>query len=102
MVNVDESDKYYTGCEKCIHADDELEVCVARFCIHAIGHLKECYKPKNPAGHWIKDTYRAGHCSECGHIQSTNGFDMTDNCNILNALYKYCPNCGAEMGVEQK
>ena len=50
-----------------------------------------------PTGHWIKDTYQSAHCSNCGQIQRTNGKDTTKNCNIHNALFPYCPKCGAKM-----
>ena len=39
----------YVSCEDCIYYADEIEICVARRCIHAVGFLKECYIPKDKA-----------------------------------------------------
>lgn len=39
-------DESFKSCLDCIHADDNEDICKLRLCIHAIGHLRECYKPK--------------------------------------------------------
>ena len=39
----------YESCGDCIHFEDELHICVARRCVHAVGFLSECYVPKNKA-----------------------------------------------------
>ena len=39
-------DKTYNSCCDCIHWEDTTEICILRQCVHAIGHLNECYKPK--------------------------------------------------------
>ena len=46
MVNPPRN-KDFESCNNCIHADDTREICVLRLCIHAIGHLSECYEPKS-------------------------------------------------------
>ena len=39
----------FESCEDCRNYADELEVCISRRCIHAVGFLRECYVPKNKA-----------------------------------------------------
>ena len=46
---------------------------------------------------WIFRTSKSAKCSNCGHIQFTNGEDTTKNTLIHKALYHYCPMCGAKM-----
>lgn len=46
---------------------------------------------------WIFWTSKSAKCSNCGHIQFTNGEDTTKNTLIHKALYHYCPMCGAKM-----
>ena len=36
----------FAACDDCIHMEDTLEICILRQCVHAIGHLKECYVPR--------------------------------------------------------
>lgn len=92
-MTIDTADKTYTGCDKCVHANDDEVVCRARLCIHAINHLKECYKPVRPTGHWIDresavrySFWERYQCSECGG---------------LNDNTKFCPHCGAKMEVSE-
>lgn len=94
-MTIDKADKTYTGCDKCVHANDSEDVCRARLCIHAINCLKECYKPVRPRGHWIKvitekrPNAEVWHfkCSECGEWEFRADFEHD----------KFCPNCGAKM-----
>lgn len=51
---------------------------------------------------WIFKTTKSAQCSNCGHIQFTNGEDTTKKTLIHNALYHYCPNCGAKMKKESE
>ena len=95
-MTIDEADKTYTGCDKCVHADDESEICIARLCIHAIVHLKECYKPKDMdkfetgkrlTGYWSHDGSKWKNrwlCSECGY-------------KLIDEQTRFCPDCGAYM-----
>ena len=39
-------DRSFESCDDCIHADDTEEICVLRRCVHAIGTLTECYRPR--------------------------------------------------------
>ena len=39
-------DKSYRSCNDCIHCEDSEEICILRKCVHAIGCLNECYKPR--------------------------------------------------------
>lgn len=50
-IEVEENDNFKT-CDKCIHSDDEAEVCRMRGCTHAIldRYIKECYQPKGSEG----------------------------------------------------
>ena len=48
-------------------------------------------------GKWIFKTSKSAKCSNCGHIQFTNGEDTTKKTLIHKALYHYCPMCGAKM-----
>ena len=38
--------EYFEDCNKCIHNEDTEEICKMRLCVHAIGGLTECYKPR--------------------------------------------------------
>ena len=44
-------DESFESCLDCIHADDNIDICKLRLCIHAIDHLRECYKPKKGVNH---------------------------------------------------
>lgn len=90
-MTIDEADKTYTGCDKCVHANDDEVVCRARLCIHAINCLKECYMPVRPRGHWSHDGSKWKNrwlCSECGY-------------KLIDEQTRFCPNCGAKMEVSE-
>lgn len=90
-MTIDTADKTYTGCDKCVHANDDEVVCRARLCIHAINHLKECYKPVRPTGNWSHDGSKWKNrwlCSECGY-------------KLIDEQTRFCPNCGAKMEVSE-
>lgn len=36
----------FMGCDGCVHAEDKIELCVLRKCIHAIRDLEECFVPR--------------------------------------------------------
>lgn len=69
-----------------------------KYCIDEVllYDLLERYKAEKTA-EWIFWTSKSAKCSNCGHIQFTNGEDTTKNTLIHKALYHYCPNCGAKM-----
>lgn len=45
----------------------------------------------------IPDISKYAYCSECKFAFSTNGIDKTGKALIHKAIYKFCPNCGADM-----
>lgn len=51
---------------------------------------------------WIYKTPKSAECSNCGHLQYTNGKDLTRNALIHKSVYHYCPNCGAKMKEESE
>lgn len=60
-----------------------------------------CSEKPNRSGEWIPNPPFMAKCSLCGYIQSTNGADLTGKALVHKAIYKYCPNCGAKMEVEE-
>lgn len=47
--------------------------------------------------HWKQIGIQSAICSLCGGALKSNGADRTGRALIFNAVYKYCPNCGARM-----
>lgn len=45
-VIVSGSDEEYTTCCDCVYADDPIEICVIKKCVHAVSCLEECFRPK--------------------------------------------------------
>lgn len=39
-------DESFRSCDTCVNCDDPESVCILRKCVHAIGCLHECYKPR--------------------------------------------------------
>ena len=48
-------------------------------------------KHRLKTGHWESYCYQNNRCSVCGYIIADSDTDE----------FKYCPNCGARMGVEE-
>ena len=48
-------------------------------------------KHRRKTGHWESYCYQNNRCSVCGYIIADSDTDE----------YKYCPNCGARMRVEE-
>ena len=48
-------------------------------------------------GHWTQIGEQSAKCSECNGVLKSNGIDKTGHANIFNAVYHYCPYCGAKM-----
>jgi hypothetical protein len=48
-------------------------------------------------GKWKQIAPQSAICSECGGALKSNGIDKTGKAYIFNAVYKYCPYCGARM-----
>ena len=46
--------------------------------------------PKQKTGKWISDQFAFWVCSTCGYPSEAHGANM---------IYKFCPNCGAKMEV---
>jgi hypothetical protein len=47
--------------------------------------------------HWKQIGIQSAICSLCGGALKSNGADRTGRALIFNAVYKYCPECGARM-----
>lgn len=46
-INVNpKRDESFRSCDDCIHCEDDESLCILRKCVHAIGCLHECYRPK--------------------------------------------------------
>lgn len=114
---IPEEDPAFEGCGKCVHCDDSADICTLRRCVHAIGRLQECYKPKETGKemkkytegfkaakaiyerrkgewiHWTDDRNDYMKCSECGWGEEgeVSFGDET----------KFCPNCGADMNEKE-
>ena len=65
----------------------------------AVDNIPAADVRENVHAQWIpnKKYLRIARCSYCNHIQTVNGVDKTEHCYIHRALYRYCPNCGADM-----
>ena len=90
-------DKNYESCSECIHADDSLEMCVLRRCIHAKGELQECYVPKQPErqkGEWIDYT-------EDGYVECPFCHNAT-NCDGNKDELHFCFSCGADLREDEQ
>lgn len=48
-------------------------------------------------GTWKQIAPQSALCSQCGGALKSNGIDNTGKAYIFNAVYKYCPFCGADM-----
>ena len=48
-------------------------------------------------GNWVQIGEQSAKCTECGGVLKSNGIDKTGKALIFNAVYHYCPNCGARM-----
>lgn len=48
-------------------------------------------------GNWVQIGEQSAKCTECGGVLKSNGIDKTGKALIFNAVYHYCPNCGADM-----
>ena len=48
-------------------------------------------------GNWVQIGEQSAKCTECGGVLKSNGIDKTGKALIFNAVYHYCPYCGARM-----
>ena len=48
-------------------------------------------------GEWVQIGKQSAKCTECGGVLKSNGIDETGKAYIFNAVYHYCPFCGADM-----
>lgn len=48
-------------------------------------------------GKWVQIGKQSAKCTECGGVLKSNGIDKTGKALIFNAVYHYCPCCGARM-----
>lgn len=48
-------------------------------------------------GWWKQIGEQSAKCTACGGVLKSNGIDKTGKALIFNAVYHYCPNCGAIM-----
>lgn len=48
-------------------------------------------------GKWKQIAPQSAICSQCRGTLKSNGIDKTGKAYIFNAVYKYCPFCGADM-----
>lgn len=52
-------------------------------------------------GMWVRDGYHKYHCSICFFFLFDNLYYEDKYGEDMMLKYKYCPNCGARMGVEE-
>lgn len=48
-------------------------------------------------GKWEQIGKQSAKCTECGGVLKSNGIDKTGKAYIFNAVYHFCPFCGADM-----
>lgn len=51
-------------------------------------------------GRWEQIGEQSAKCTACGGVLRSNGIDKTGKALIFNAVYHYCPYCGARMEQE--
>ena len=51
-------------------------------------------------GRWEQIGENSAKCTACGGVLKSNGIDKTGKALIFNAVYHYCPYCGADMRGE--
>lgn len=49
------------------------------------------------SGRWAQIGEQSAKCTACGGVLKSNGKDKTGKALIFNAVYHYCPYCGARM-----
>lgn len=64
--------------------------------IEEVNHLPSA-EPERKTGKWIMIDDHTARCSICNERRWTNGHDLTMKGHIFYGIYKYCPECGAEM-----
>lgn len=50
-------------------------------------------------GRWEQIGEQSAKCTACGGVLKSNGIDKTGKALIFNAVYHYCPYCGARMDL---
>lgn len=93
-----EQDQYHDDFCREHNIDHSISMEMVRIRLHDLPTVS-CSEKANRSGEWIPDPPFMAKCSLCGYIQPTNGADMTGKALVHKAIYKYCPNCGAKMGV---
>lgn len=68
---------------------------------YAISELPSAQSERKP-GHWEMLSEQSARCTVCGAIRYTHGRDQTLKGHIFYAMYKFCPECGAQMEVEHE
>lgn len=53
------------------------------------------------SGRWAQIGEQSAKCTACGGVLKSNGKDKTGKALIFNAVYHYCPYCGARMEREK-
>lgn len=48
-------------------------------------------------GRWEQIGKQSAKCTACGGVLKSNGIDKTGKALIFNAVYHYCPYCGARL-----
>ena len=57
---------------------------------------------KTKSGTWLKDGYHKYHCSSCLFHLFDNLYYQDKYGENMNLKYKFCPNCGAKMGIKNE
>ena len=69
----------------------------SKYCVHLLTELPAADVQPVKRGRWEQIGEQSSKCTACGGVLKSNGIDKTGKALIFNAVYHYCPYCGANM-----